>query len=280
MVPVLFRDRARPGRLREVRRRFRRAHLATRFAEVEFDDATFDRSAAAFDNPDHVAIVVHNTVAARLAEGDEVRRSRKALAEVPVITVPTITLEGEADGAPHPAPVPTPGNSRASTAPNVRAAPVTICRKKHPQHLPRLSYKRRVLISRADEDDPAKLRLFNPPHLANHGRNEFRDCRMDRHGPLKVAIGRSPIDGIEYAMDRLVAARPEDRAAEDLAGLGMGDDLHEAQRLTLLYPHARRASLAFCRRVSRGLPSSPRPRSCRHGRGAGRRKVHSLVLDH
>ena len=35
---------------------------------------------------------------------------------------------------------------------------------------------------------------------------------MDRHGPLQVAIGRSPIHGIEYAMDRLVAARPEDRA--------------------------------------------------------------------
>ena len=73
-----------------------------------------------------------------------------------------------------------------------------------------------------------RVRLFDPPHLANHGWNEFRDCWMDWHGPLQVAIWRSPIDGIEYAMDRLVAAWPEDRAAEDLAGLGMGDDLHEA----------------------------------------------------
>jgi pimeloyl-ACP methyl ester carboxylesterase len=72
----------------------------------KFDDATFDRSAAAFDNPDHVAIVVHNYrwrlgVAAGEARYDDLE---KKLAEAPVITVPTIPLEGDANGAPHPDP--------------------------------------------------------------------------------------------------------------------------------------------------------------------------------
>jgi pimeloyl-ACP methyl ester carboxylesterase len=71
-----------------------------------FDDLTFDRSAQAFDNPDHVAIVIHNyRWRLGLAEGearyDEVE---KRLAQGPVITVPTITMEGDANGAPHPEP--------------------------------------------------------------------------------------------------------------------------------------------------------------------------------
>src|SRR5450432_1758173 len=68
-----------------------------------FDDATFDRSAAAFDNPDHVSIVIHN-YRWRLSLADGERKYdelEKRLAEAPVITVPTITLEGDANGAPH-----------------------------------------------------------------------------------------------------------------------------------------------------------------------------------
>ena len=72
----------------------------------EFDDATFDRSAAAFDNPDHVEIVIHNYrwrlgLAAGEAKYDELE---KRLAKFPAIGVPTITLEGDANGAPHPDP--------------------------------------------------------------------------------------------------------------------------------------------------------------------------------
>ncbi len=69
-----------------------------------FDDATFDRSAASFDNPDHVAIVVHNyRWRLGLAEGEpKYGDLDKRLAEGPSITVPTITLEGDANGAPHP----------------------------------------------------------------------------------------------------------------------------------------------------------------------------------
>jgi pimeloyl-ACP methyl ester carboxylesterase len=69
-----------------------------------FDDATFDRSAAAFDNPDHVAIVIHNyRWRISLAEGEPQYDDLEArLAAAPAIAVPTITLEGDANGAPHP----------------------------------------------------------------------------------------------------------------------------------------------------------------------------------
>jgi len=69
----------------------------------DFDDATFNRSAAAFNNPDHVAIVVHNyRWRLGLAEGEaKYDDVEKRLAAAPDITVPTITLEGDANGAPH-----------------------------------------------------------------------------------------------------------------------------------------------------------------------------------
>ena len=69
----------------------------------DFDDATFDRSAASFDNPAHVAIVIHNyRFRLGLAEGEpKYGDLEKRLAEAPDITVPTITLEGDANGAPH-----------------------------------------------------------------------------------------------------------------------------------------------------------------------------------
>jgi pimeloyl-ACP methyl ester carboxylesterase len=72
----------------------------------KFSDATFDRSATAFNNPDHVAIVVHNyRWRLGLADGEpRYADLEKRLAEGPVITVPTITLEGDANGAPHPDP--------------------------------------------------------------------------------------------------------------------------------------------------------------------------------
>ena len=71
-----------------------------------FDDATFDRSAAAFDNPDHVAIVIHSYRWRQgLVQGEpKYDDLEKKLAQAPVISVPTITLEGDANGAPHPEP--------------------------------------------------------------------------------------------------------------------------------------------------------------------------------
>ena len=69
----------------------------------QFDDATFERSAASLDNPDHVSITVHNyRWRLALAEGEaKYDEFEKRLAAAPVIAAPTITLEGDANGAPH-----------------------------------------------------------------------------------------------------------------------------------------------------------------------------------
>src|SRR5438874_9317911 len=70
----------------------------------DFDNATFERSAASFDNPDHVNIVIHNyRWRLGLAEGEpQYDELENRLAAGPTIAVPTITLEGDANGAPHP----------------------------------------------------------------------------------------------------------------------------------------------------------------------------------
>ena len=85
------------------RREFSKLIWQTASPKWHFDDATFDRSAAAFDNPDHVAIVIHNyRWRLGLTEGEsKYDELEKRLAAGPVITVPTITMEGDANGAPH-----------------------------------------------------------------------------------------------------------------------------------------------------------------------------------
>ena len=69
-----------------------------------FDDATFERSARSFDNPDHVSVVIHNyRWRLGLAEGEKkYDELENRLAALPAISVPTVTLEGDANGAPHP----------------------------------------------------------------------------------------------------------------------------------------------------------------------------------
>jgi pimeloyl-ACP methyl ester carboxylesterase len=88
--------------------RYEFARLIWRTASPKwsFDDETFNRSSASLDNPDHVAIVTHNyRWRLGVAEGEpEHRDLERRLAGEPVITVPTITLEGDANGAPHPEP--------------------------------------------------------------------------------------------------------------------------------------------------------------------------------
>jgi len=71
-----------------------------------FDDATFERSAASFVNPDHVAIVIHNyRWRLGLADGERQYDEAEArLAVGPAVRIPAITMEGDANGAPHPQP--------------------------------------------------------------------------------------------------------------------------------------------------------------------------------
>jgi pimeloyl-ACP methyl ester carboxylesterase len=88
------------------RRDFAKLIWRTASPKWAFDDATFDRSAASFDNPDHVQIVIHNyRWRLGLADGEpDYQELEEQLARGPVIGVPTITLEGDANGAPHPDP--------------------------------------------------------------------------------------------------------------------------------------------------------------------------------
>ena len=90
----------------QYRRDFARLIWETASPKWNFDAATFDRSAASLDNPDHVSIVIHNyRWRLGLAEGEpQYDHLEKQLAASPVIKVHTITLEGDANGAPHPDP--------------------------------------------------------------------------------------------------------------------------------------------------------------------------------
>ena len=95
-------ERGRAG-YEKYRREFSKLIWQLASPKWNFDDATFDRSATAFDNPDHVAIVIHNYrwrlgLAAGESKFDDLEQR---LAQGPVITVPTITMEGDANGAPH-----------------------------------------------------------------------------------------------------------------------------------------------------------------------------------
>ena len=95
-------DRGRAG-YDKYRREFNKLIWQLASPKWAFDDATFARSAAAFDNPDHVAIVIHNYrwrigLAAGESQYDDLERR---LAVAPAIAVPAITLEGDANGAPH-----------------------------------------------------------------------------------------------------------------------------------------------------------------------------------
>jgi pimeloyl-ACP methyl ester carboxylesterase len=96
-------ERGRAG-YEKYRHDFAKLIWRTASPQWDFDDATFNRSAEALGNPDHVDIVIHNyRWRLSLAEGEpQYDPLEKRLAEGPVIIVPTITLEGDANGAPHP----------------------------------------------------------------------------------------------------------------------------------------------------------------------------------
>jgi pimeloyl-ACP methyl ester carboxylesterase len=98
-------ERGRAG-YEKYRREFSKLIWRLASPKWDFDDLTFERSAKAFDNADHVAIVIHNyRWRLGLAEGEaKYDELEQKLARGPVIAVPTITMEGDANGAPHPEP--------------------------------------------------------------------------------------------------------------------------------------------------------------------------------
>ena len=98
-------ERGRAGYTR-YRREFARLIWQLASPQWAFDDVTFDRTAAAFDNPDHVDVVIHNyRWRLGLAEGEpQFEDLERRLAQAPAITVPSMSLEGDANGAPHPDP--------------------------------------------------------------------------------------------------------------------------------------------------------------------------------
>jgi pimeloyl-ACP methyl ester carboxylesterase len=98
-------ERGRVGYERN-RHDFNKLIWQTASPQWRFDDATYERTAKAFDNPDHVAIVIHNyRWRLGLAQGEATYDAyERTLAAGPVVTVPTITMEGDANGAPHPRP--------------------------------------------------------------------------------------------------------------------------------------------------------------------------------
>lgn len=95
-------DRGKDG-YDKYRRDFARLIWKTASPKWAFSDETFERSATSFDNVDHTAIVIHNyRWRLGLAQGESKYDEIEAkLASAPTITVPTITLEGDANGAPH-----------------------------------------------------------------------------------------------------------------------------------------------------------------------------------
>ena len=95
-------DRGRAG-YEANRHDFNKLIWQTASPKWNFGDATFDRSALAFDNPDHVDVVIHNyRWRLSLAKGEpQYDELENRLAKAPVVDVPTITLEGDANGAPH-----------------------------------------------------------------------------------------------------------------------------------------------------------------------------------
>ena len=98
-------ERGREG-YQKYRREFSKLIWQLASPQWHFEEATFERSAEALDNPDHVAIVIHNyRWRLGLAEGEARYDGYEALlSQAPVIGVPTITMEGDANGAPHPDP--------------------------------------------------------------------------------------------------------------------------------------------------------------------------------
>jgi pimeloyl-ACP methyl ester carboxylesterase len=177
------------------RRDFAKLIWRTASPKWDFDDATFDRSAASLDNPDHVAITIHNyRWRLGLAEGEaNYDGLEKRLAEGPVIPVPTITLEGDANGAPHPEPSPMPRSSQAGIRTGrSRAASDTTFPRKLRRASPKLS-SRSIPTNQGALNVRSNLE-HRPSHRRSRPRRLRRRLQLDRRD--RAAAGeRNPGDG-------------------------------------------------------------------------------------
>jgi pimeloyl-ACP methyl ester carboxylesterase len=141
-------------------------HLAS--PQWKFDDATFDRSAASFDNPDHVAITIHNYRWRQgLAEGEaKYDDLEKRLAAAPTIGVPTITMEGDDNGAPHAPPsayakkihrqIRAPGHRRRRRSQSAAGSPAGVRPSDHRRR--RGGLARSLAEAKARRNRPTRLR--------------------------------------------------------------------------------------------------------------------------
>jgi hypothetical protein len=148
VVPVLFCHGARQAGYEKYRRDFAKLIWQLASPRWDFDDATFDRSAVSFDNPDHVSIVIHNyRWRLGLAEGEpQYDDLERRLAEGPVISVPTITSKVMPMVRHTRTRVPMPRNSRADMRTgSSRVASGTTCLKKRPKPLPKPSSRSTVI---------------------------------------------------------------------------------------------------------------------------------------
>jgi hypothetical protein len=153
-----------------------------------FDDATYGRTAASFNNPDHVDIVMHD-YRWRLGLADGERKYddlEKQLAALPPITVPTITMEGDANGAihaPSAQPIATGSRANMSTA-SSPAASATTCRRKPRKPLPKTQVEALAkYAARASFADlSAQSRKQLPVHI------------LDSIGCCIAALGAGPIE--------------------------------------------------------------------------------------
>ena len=184
VVPVLFRHRARPAGYDKYRREFSKLIWQLASPKWDFDDATFDRSAAAFDNPDHVGIVIHNyRWRLGLAEGEpKYDDMEKRLAEFPVITVPTITLEGDANGAPHPDPSSYAKRFSGRYAHRLIAGGIG---HNLPQEAPQAFAEAVIDVGKADR----KSARWSDPR--DDGRRDSEKARLDRDIPHAGAASRA-----------------------------------------------------------------------------------------
>jgi pimeloyl-ACP methyl ester carboxylesterase len=190
-------ERGRAGYER-YRREFAKLIWRTASPRWDFDEATFDRSAKSFDNPDHVAIVVDNyRWRLGLSNGEaENAGLEERLATGPAIGVPTITLEGDANGAPHPEPSAYAAKFRAATrTERLKVGSGTTFRRR----------PRRRSPTRSSSSAPPVRRRADRTTADDNGRAHQRPGGVRRDAPSQLPVRKTMADAVRR--DRIDSLR-------------------------------------------------------------------------